>query len=45
MIINDYENFLIPPKDEHPTKKCHEIIAAKLIEKIEKLEIYENKIG
>ena len=45
MIINDYENFLIPPKDEHPTKKCHEIIAAKLIEKIEKLEIYENNIG
>lgn len=45
MIINDYENFLVPPKDEHPTKKCHEIIATKLIEKIEKLEIYENKIG
>lgn len=40
MIINDYENFTIPPKDEHPSKKCHKIIADKLIEKI-----YENKIG
>ena len=39
-IINDYENFIVPPQDGHPTKKCHEIIANKLIEK---LKIYENK--
>ncbi len=43
-IINDYENFDVPPKDEHPSKKCHEIIANNLIEKIEELKIYENKI-
>jgi len=39
-IMNDYENFITPPKDDHPSKKCHEIIANKLIEK---LKNYENK--
>jgi hypothetical protein len=32
----DYENFEIPPKDSHPSKECHKIIAAAIIEKIEK---------
>ncbi len=40
-IMNDYENFIVPPKDNHPSKKCHEIIANNLIEKLKK---YENKI-
>ncbi len=32
----DYENFEIPPKDLHPSKECHKIIADAIIEKIEK---------
>ena len=34
----DYENFTIPPGDEHPSKKCHEIIAENIINKIETYE-------
>lgn len=31
----DYENFIDPPKDHHPSKLCHEIIAKNIIDRIE----------
>jgi hypothetical protein len=34
-INDDYENFVNPPKDQHPSKKCHKIIADSIIKKIE----------
>lgn len=34
-INSDYDYFEDPPKDHHPSKLCHEIIAKNVIEKIE----------
>ena len=35
-ISTDKENFPnIPPKDHHPSKKCHEVISYNIIKKIE----------
>lgn len=34
-INSDYENFKITPKDHHPSKECHTIIADAVIKKIE----------
>ena len=31
----DYKNFEIPPKDQHPSKECHRVIAGAVIKKIE----------
>jgi len=31
----DYDNFIDPPKDHHPSLKCHEIMATHLIKHIE----------
>lgn len=36
LITNDYENFLIPPIDNHPSMKCHRVIADNIIKMIEK---------
>lgn len=33
-IHKDYENFMNPPKDHHPSLLCHKIIADSIIEKI-----------
>jgi len=33
-IINDYASFIDPPRDEHPTLKCHKIIAENIIQKL-----------
>ncbi len=30
----DYENFEIPPKDDHPSKLCHEVMAENVIREI-----------
>ena len=30
-IINDYTSFIEPPKDGHPTLKCHSVIADNII--------------
>lgn len=35
MIINDTDNFEDPPKDYHPSLKCHRIIANSVIRKLE----------
>jgi hypothetical protein len=35
-INSDYDNFENPPKDHHPSKECHEIIAKSVIGSIEK---------
>lgn len=35
-ISRDVDNFVDPPKDHHPSKKCHEIIAKSIISNIEK---------
>jgi hypothetical protein len=47
-INSDYEHFKIPPKDHHPSKKCHQIIADAVIKKIEETKIknirYESKL-
>lgn len=32
--INDYESFIEPPKDGHPSLKCHKIIAENVIRKL-----------
>ena len=32
----DYENFVEPPKDHHPSLKCHQVIADNIIKVIEK---------
>jgi hypothetical protein len=34
-ISKDVDNFVVPPKDHHPSKKCHEIIADSIIKNIE----------
>ena len=31
----DFDNFVDPPKDHHPSLKCHNIIANSIIKKIE----------
>lgn len=35
-ISRDFDNFVEPPLDHHPSKKCHEIIADSIIKNIEK---------
>jgi hypothetical protein len=35
-INSDYDNFENPPKDHHPSKECHEIMAKAVINSIEK---------
>jgi len=35
MIINDTDNFEDPPKDFHPTLKCHKVVAESIIKKLE----------
>lgn len=35
-INSDYDNFENPPKDHHPSKECHEVIAKAVINSIEK---------
>jgi hypothetical protein len=35
-INSDYDNFENPPKDHHPSKECHEIIANSVINSIQK---------
>jgi hypothetical protein len=35
-ISRDFDNFIEPPKDHHPSKKCHEIIADSIIKNLEK---------
>lgn len=35
MIINDTDNFEDPPKDLHPSLKCHRIVANSIIKKLE----------
>jgi hypothetical protein len=35
-INSDYDNFSNPPKDHHPSKECHEIMAKAVINSIEK---------
>jgi len=34
-INNDFEHFINPPKDHHPSLKCHQIIAENIIKRIE----------
>lgn len=38
-ISKDFENFTNPPKDGHPSKKCHEIIAESIIKNIESTHV------
>jgi hypothetical protein len=35
IIVNDTENFEIPPRDLHPTLKCHKVVADSIIKKLE----------
>ena len=46
-INSDYEYFVKTPKDHHPSKKCHRIIADAVIKKIEETKTkkirYESK--
>jgi hypothetical protein len=35
-ISEDYDNFIVPPKDYHPSKKTQQIIANSIIKKLEK---------
>jgi hypothetical protein len=35
MIVNDTDNFDSPPKDFHPTLKCHNVVADSIIKKLE----------
>jgi hypothetical protein len=35
-INSDYDNFENPPKDHHPSKECHEVIAQSVIKSIQK---------
>lgn len=35
-IANDYENFKKPPKDHHPSMKCHDVISESIIKHIQK---------
>lgn len=34
-VAGDFENFEQPPKDSHPSKKCHRVIADNIIKRIE----------
>lgn len=34
-INNDYDHFIVPPQDHHPSLKCHQIMANSVIKKIE----------
>jgi hypothetical protein len=47
-INSDYENFKVTPKDHHPSKECHRIIADAVIKKIEETKVkkirYESKL-
>ena len=47
-INSDYEHFEIPPKDHHPSKECHQIIADAVIKKIKETKDkkirYESKL-
>jgi hypothetical protein len=43
-INSDYEHFEIPPTDHHPSKECHEVMAANVIKKIEDNINNQNKI-
>lgn len=47
-INSDYENFKVPPKDHHPSKECHRVIADAVIKKIEETKVkkirYESKL-
>jgi hypothetical protein len=45
IISNDYEHFINPPTDEHPSKLCHRIIADSIIKCIDvEMEIKPRKI-
>jgi hypothetical protein len=35
-INSDYDNFLDPPKDHHPSKECHQVISEAVINSIQK---------
>jgi hypothetical protein len=35
MIVNDIDNFDYPPKDFHPTLKCHKVVTDSIIKKLE----------
>lgn len=35
-IIRDYENFEVPPQDDHPSRLCHRVIADNIINYLEK---------
>jgi len=35
IIANDIDNFDDPPKDFHPTLKCHKAVAGSIIKKLE----------
>lgn len=43
LISNDFDNLINPPMDNHPSKKCHQIIANNIINSIEKDLIDKNK--
>jgi len=47
-INSDYENFEVTPKDHHPSKECHRVMADAVIKKIEETKIknirYEAKL-
>ena len=47
-INSDYENFEVTPKDHHPSKECHRVMANAVIKKIEETKIknirYEAKL-
>lgn len=34
-ICTDYQNFKVTPKDHHPSRKCHQIIAENIIKRLE----------
>lgn len=41
-INSDYDNFSNPPKDHHPSRECHQVIAESVINSIQK-DINNNK--
>jgi hypothetical protein len=43
LICNDYEHFINPPTDEHPSKLCHRVIADSIIKNINNLVTPEIK--
>ena len=40
-IQNDFQSFTTPPKDHHPSRRCHEVIAENIINYLEKEEIWQ----